>query len=280
MKYDVDTASSFSSGLSLYISEISKYPVMTDEELSQLYQQMETEPENKSTIINTVVLSNLRLVVHFAKKHLGRGLEIEDLIQIGNIGLMKAAQKYDRTRGTKFSTNAAFWINHEIERSISWFARPVRLPENILLDILQINKTRTQLQKETGHVPTINELASHLSMSVDKIARLDMLNCTSVSLDAPLAEDPSFTIGETIPSNENIIEKLIADQKIENIRQIISTLNEKEQKVIHERYSESRTTLEDLGKELKLTRERVRQIESTALLKITKKVKLNEQLSD
>ncbi len=255
---------------SLYMRDIQGLAILDDDQLKSIYIQMEKEPERRQELINRVVEANLRLVVFFAKRYVNRGLEFQDLVQFGNIGLVLAAWKYDYRKCTKFSTLASSWIVHEIERSISLYARPVRLPENVLLEQLQISKAESQLHVDLGRKPRDEEIAEKIGISQERLLKMRVLKEASLSLDASLKEEGGLTLAETIPGNTNVSDQVIKGINADMIREILQSLPEKERYILEHRYGDEFNTLQELGDEFKISKEAVRQKQKSAIEKFKK----------
>lgn len=254
----------------LYLKEIGNYPLLTMEEEVELAKRIE---EGDEAAKQALAESNLRLVVSIAKRYVGRGLSFLDLIQEGNLGLIKAVDKFDYSKGFKFSTYATWWIRQAITRSIADQSRTIRIPVHMSEIINKTYRVSRTLLQELGREPTEQELADALDMTVEKIREVLKISSDPISLDIPIGEEEDSHLGDFI-RDENILGpeesasySILRDQ----ISMLLDTLTEREQKVLILRFglTDGRTrTLEEVGKEFNVTRERIRQIEAKALRKL------------
>lgn len=238
------------------------------------------DPEIRQYAVNQLMTSNLRLVTSISKKYLSRGLEIEDLIQEGSLGLMKAIQKFDYKMGNKFSTYATWWIRQAITRAIADQGRTIRIPVHMVETINKLNKVERSLTQEFGREPTIDELCEEMGGSVNgfttkKISLIKKLNVEPVSLDKPIGSDEESQFVDFVKDNNILTPDQFTEKGLvaEHINQLFkSVLKDKEETIIKMRYGLSPypgpMTLEEVGEEFGVTRERIRQIEAKALRKL------------
>lgn len=254
----------------MYLKEIGKIPLLTPEEESALARRMD---EGDETVKQQLVEANLRLVVSIAKRYVGRGMLFLDLIQEGNLGLIKAVEKFDYTKGFKFSTYATWWIRQAITRAIADQARTIRIPVHMVETINKLIRVSRQLLQELGRDPRPEELAAALDMSVEKVREIQKISQEPVSLETPIGEEEDSHLGDFIPDEDAPAPAEAAAYALlkEQLDEVLSSLNEREQKVLRLRFGleDGRArTLEEVGKEFDVTRERIRQIEAKALRKL------------
>ncbi|MDO5014888.1 MAG: RNA polymerase sigma factor RpoD [Clostridia bacterium] len=254
----------------VYLKEIGKVPLLTAEEEIDLAIRIEDGDERAR---QKLAESNLRLVVSIAKRYVGRGMSFLDLIQEGNLGLIKAVEKFDYTKGFKFSTYATWWIRQAITRSIADQARTIRIPVHMVETINKVKKTGSKLLHENGREPTDEEIAERLDMTVDKVRDIQRVSQEPVSLDTPIGEEEDSHLGDFIPDEDAVTPADAASNLMlkEQLAEVLDSLNEREARVLSLRFglNDGRPrTLEEVGKEFDVTRERIRQIEAKALRKL------------
>ena len=254
----------------MYLKEIGKVPLLTSEEEVILAKRMEKgDLEAKSKLAE----ANLRLVVSIAKRYVGRGMQLLDLIQEGNLGLMKAVEKFDYKKGYKFSTYATWWIRQAITRSIADQARTIRIPVHMVETINKLLRVSRQLLQELGREPTNEEIAEKMDIPVSRVREILKISQDPVSLETPIGEEEDSHLGDFI-KDENITSPADAAAFVllkEQLAEVLLTLTEREQEVLKLRFGidDGRArTLEEVGKEFNVTRERIRQIEAKALRKL------------
>ena len=254
----------------MYLKEIGKVPLLTPEEEIDLAKRMEMGDESAK---KRLAEANLRLVVSIAKRYVGRGMQFLDLIQEGNLGLIKAVEKYDYSKGFKFSTYATWWIRQAITRSIADQARTIRIPVHMVETINRLIRTSRQLLQELGREPLPEELAKKLDMPVDRVRETMKISQDPVSLETPIGEEEDSHLGDFIQDEHVQIPVDAATYTLlhEQLMEVLDTLTDREQKVLRLRFGldDGRPrTLEEVGREFNVTRERIRQIEAKALRKL------------
>ena len=254
----------------MYLKEIGKVPLLTGEEEVELAQRMEEGDEEAK---QKLCEANLRLVVSIAKRYVGRGMLFLDLIQEGNLGLIKAVDKFNWRKGFKFSTYATWWIRQAITRSIADQARTIRIPVHMVETINKLMRVQRQLIQEYGREPTPEEIAAEMDLSVEKVREIIKIAQEPVSLETPIGEEEDSHLGDFIPDDDVPAPADAAARSMlrEQLMEVLDTLTEREQKVLKLRFGleDGRTrTLEEVGKQFDVTRERIRQIEAKALRKL------------
>ena len=254
----------------IYLKEIGRVPLLTAEEEIEIAQRM---ANGDSYAKKRLAEANLRLVVSIAKRYVGRGMQFLDLIQEGNLGLIKAVEKFDHTKGFKFSTYATWWIRQAITRAIADQARTIRIPVHMVETITKVKKISSQLLHENGHDPTADEIAEKLEMPVERVREIMRIAQDPVSLETPIGEEEDSHLGDFIPDDDAPAPAEAASNMLlkEQLNEVLDTLTEREAKVLRLRFGliDGRSrTLEEVGKEFDVTRERIRQIEAKALRKL------------
>ncbi len=254
----------------VYLKEIGRVPLLTPEEETSLAMRIiDGDVRAKQRLSE----ANLRLVVSIAKRYVGRGMQFLDLIQEGNLGLIKAVEKFDYTKGFKFSTYATWWIRQAITRAIADQARTIRIPVHMVETINKVKKVSSQLLHKNGHEPTAEEISLELAMPVDKVREIMRVAQEPVSLETPIGEEEGSHLGDFIPDDDAPAPADAASHTLlkEQLEDVLSSLTEREAKVLRLRFGleDGRPrTLEEVGKEFDVTRERIRQIEAKALRKL------------
>ena len=281
LSFDSDIAKAYDTGedsknlamddpVKVYLKEIGKIPLLTPEEEIDLAMRI---GQNDKAAKHRLEEANLRLVVSIAKKYSGRGMQFLDLIQEGNLGLIKAVEKFDYTKGFKFSTYATWWIRQAITRAIADQARTIRIPVHMVETINKVKKANSQLLHQFGKEPTAEDIASLLDMPAEKVREIMRVSQEPVSLETPIGEEEDSHLGDFIPDEDAMAPVDAASQTLlkEEIANALSTLTPREAKVLALRFGLEDghpRTLEEVGKEFNVTRERIRQIEAKALRKL------------
>ncbi|MBP3495346.1 MAG: RNA polymerase sigma factor RpoD [Clostridia bacterium] len=254
----------------MYLKEIGKVPLLDTQKEQELAEKMMQGDEKAK---NEIVEANLRLVVSIAKKHVGKGMAFLDLIQEGNLGLMKAVDKFDHAKGFKFSTYATWWIRQSITRAIADQARTVRIPVHMVETIHKVSRVSRQLLQEYGREPSPEEIAAVIGMTPEKVRDTMKYALEPVSLETPIGEEEDSHLGDFIPDEDSPAPSDAASYTLlkEQLNEVLHTLTPREEQVLKLRFGlmDGRTrTLEEVGKEFDITRERIRQIEAKALRKL------------
>lgn len=269
----------------MYLKEIGKIPLLSSEEEIELAKRMEEGDEEAKKQLSE---ANLRLTVSIAKRYSGRGMQFLDLIQEGNLGLIKAVEKFDYRKGYKFSTYATWWIRQAITRAIADQARTIRIPVHMVETMNRVNRTSRRLLQEYGREPTPEEVAKVMNLPVERVLEISKISQEPVSLETPIGEEEDSHLGDFI-QDEHI--PIPADEAAhtllrEQLEMVMDTLSEREQKVLALRFGledGKPHTLEEVGREFQVTRERIRQIEAKALRKLrhpTRSRKLRDFLEE
>jgi len=254
----------------MYLKEIGKVSLLDAEQELKIAEKMANGDEAAKQML---IEANLRLVVSIAKRYVGKGMFFLDLIQEGNLGLMKAVEKFDYTKGYKFSTYATWWIRQAITRAIADQARTIRIPVHMVETIHKVSRYQREMIQELGREPTADEIAAKMGMTTDKVREIIKIAQDPVSLETPIGEEEDSHLGDFIPDEETPAPNDAASQTIlrEVIEKELETLTPREAKVIRLRFGliDGKTrTLEEVGQEFQITRERIRQIEAKALRKL------------
>ena len=254
----------------MYLKEIGKVPLLSLDEEIKLAQRMKDGDESAK---QRLAEANLRLVVSIAKRYVGRAMQFLDLIQEGNLGLIKAVEKFDYTKGYKFSTYATWWIRQAITRAIADQARTIRIPVHMVETINKLMRIQRQLIQENGREPQVEEVAKEMNMSIDKVREIMKIAQEPVSLETPIGEEEDSHLGDFIPDDDAPAPAEAASFTMlkEQLNNVLSTLTDREAKVLRLRFGleDGRArTLEEVGFEFGVTRERIRQIEAKALRKL------------
>ena len=265
----------------MYLKEIGKVPLLDADRELFLAEKMALWEEGGDPKVNSaaekakdeLVEANLRLVVSIAKRYVGKGMFFLDLIQEGNLGLMKAVEKFDYTKGYKFSTYATWWIRQAITRAIADQARTIRIPVHMVETIHKVSRVSRQLLQELGHEASAEEIAAEIGMSADKVREIMKIAQDPVSLETPIGEEEDSHLGDFIPDDDSPAPAEAASYELlkEQLNEVLHTLTPREEHVLKLRFGldDGRTrTLEEVGKEFNITRERIRQIEAKALRKL------------
>ncbi len=254
----------------MYLKEIGRIPLLKREEEIMLAQKTEAGDKRAK---DKLTQSNLRLVVSIAKKYMGRGMSFLDLIQEGNKGLIRAVEKYDWTKGYKFSTYATWWIRQAITRAIADQARTIRIPVHMVETINKLIRTQRKLMQDLGREPTDEEVGKELDLEPDRVREILKISQKTTSLETPIGDDEDSLLGDFIADEGQVspYEATTKQLMLENVEEVLATLTDREAKVLKMRFGlhgAKALTLEEVGREFGVTRERIRQIESKALRKL------------
>ena len=254
----------------MYLKEIGKVPLLTPDEEKELAMRMEEGDESAK---KRLAEANLRLVVSIAKRYVGRGMLFLDLIQEGNLGLIKAVEKFDYKKGYKFSTYATWWIRQAITRAIADQARTIRIPVHMVETINKLIRVQRQLLQELGREPYPEEIAEKMNLPVERVREIQKISQEPVSLETPIGEEEDSHLGDFIQDDNVPVPAEAAAETMlkEQLDEVLKTLTEREKKVLRLRFGlddQRARTLEEVGKEFDVTRERIRQIEAKALRKL------------
>ena len=266
-------------GFQLYLREIARFPLLTVEDEIRLAALIQ---KGNAAARSEMVRCNLRLVVKIARDYQGLGLPLLDLISEGNIGLMKAVERFDPAKGGKLSTYAAWWIKQSIKRSLANQSKTIRLPVHLVDKISKIRRVATQMSEELGREPTDDELAEEIGMNPAKVSQLKVAAIRPASLDAPIGDDESTEFGEIVGDAEAMDPfELLRDKDLrDEVGDLLDTLDDRERRIINCRFGldgEKPLTLEEVGETFGVTRERIRQLQNIALHKMRKALSKKEK---
>ena len=267
------------SGIKIYLREIGQIPLLTIEQEIELAAKIKNgDKEARSLMIR----SNLRLVVKIAHDYANLGLPLLDLISEGNIGLMKAVERFDPAKGGKLSTYAAWWIKQSIKRALANQSKTIRLPVHLVDKISKMRRVAMQMSEELGREPTDDELAEEVGLSAGKISQLKTVSIRPASLDAPISDDDTTEFGEIVGDLEALtpFERLQDKNLKDEVGDLLSVLDEREKKIIFSRFGldgGKAKTLEEVGKKFGVTRERIRQLQNIALMKLRRALQKKEK---
>jgi RNA polymerase primary sigma factor len=258
--------------LNIYLQQISSIPLISVQEEIELSEKIKNGDEKAR---ETMITANLRLVVKIAQHYSNIGLSLLDLINEGNIGLMKAVERFDPTKGGKLSTYASWWIKQSIKRALANQSKTIRLPVHMVDRVMQMRRTSAELEERLGRDPTDEELAAEMNLPLSRVSHLKSVSKKPASLDSPLGDDENSTLGEVVPDNNaaNPFEKLQSKSLIGDVNLVPSKLEPREADIIRLRFGlEGRDplTLEEVGEKIGVTRERIRQLQEQALRQLRK----------
>ena len=258
--------------LNIYLQQISSIPLISVQEEIELSEKIKSGDEKAR---ETMITANLRLVVKIAQHYSNIGLSLLDLINEGNIGLMKAVERFDPTKGGKLSTYASWWIKQSIKRALANQSKTIRLPVHMVDRVMQMRRTSGELEERLGRAPTDEELAAEMNLPLSRVSHLKSVSKKPASLDSPLGDDENSTLGEVVPDNNaaNPFEKLQSKSLIGDVNLVLSKLEPREADIIRLRFGlEGRDplTLEEVGEKIGVTRERIRQLQEQALRQLRK----------
>ena len=273
-----------SDSVRVYLKEIGEIPLMNAE---QEYATAKAAAEGEAEAKERMISSNLRLVVSIAKEYTNRGLSLQDLIQEGNLGLIHAVDKYDYTKGFRFSTYATWWIKQAIARAIANQSRDIRLPVHLTEQINRINRTQRTLMQELGRDPTVEEIAAKIpAMTPQRVQELQKLAMDPVSLETPAGDEETSTLGDFVQDSNAMSPEMYAENEVirEQVDKMLKELPEREEQIIRMRFGLDGTgkpkTLEEVGRNWNVTRERIRQLEAKALRRLQMQLKMKKEYRD
>src|SRR5215210_3910304 len=267
------------SGIKIYLREIGQIPLLTPEQEIELAAKIKCGDNEARALM---IRSNLRLVVKIAHDYANLGLPLLDLISEGNIGLMKAVERFDPAKGGKLSTYAAWWIKQSIKRALANQSKTIRLPVHLVDKISKMRRVALQMSEELGREPTDDELAEEVGLASGKISQLKTVSIRPASLDAPISEDDSTEFGEIVGDLEAQTPfELLRDENLRNeVGDLLAVLDDREKKIIYSRFGldgGKAKTLEEVGKKFGVTRERIRQLQNIALMKLRRALQKKEK---
>lgn len=270
------------SGIKIYLREIGRVPLLTPEEEVQLAAKIKKGDKEARV---RMIRANLRLVVKIAHDYANLGLPLLDLISEGNIGLMKAVERFDPAKGGKLSTYAAWWIKQSIKRALANQSKTIRLPVHLVDKISKMRRVALQMSEELGREPTDEELADEIGLSSSKVSQLKTVAIRPASLDAPISDDDSTEFGEIVGDEDAATPfEMLRDKNLQiEVGDLLSVLDEREKKIIFARFGldgGKPKTLEDVGKKFGVTRERIRQLQNIALMKLRRALQKKERPID
>ena len=270
------------SGIKIYLREIGQIPLLTIQQEIDLAAKIKKGDKAARSLM---IRSNLRLVVKIAHDYANLGLPLLDLISEGNIGLMKAVERFDPAKGGKLSTYAAWWIKQSIKRALANQSKTIRLPVHLVDKISKMRRVAMQMSEELGREPTDDELAEEVGLSSSKISQLKTVSIRPASLDAPISDDDSTEFGEIVGDLEamNPFEQLRDQNLRDEVGDLLTVLDEREKKIIYSRFGldgGKAKTLEEVGKKFGVTRERIRQLQNIALMKLRRALQKKERPID
>lgn len=273
-----DAYKKFDDSIQMYLKEIGKVPLLTPDEEKEVATKV---AEGSLEATKKLVEANLRLVVSIAKKYVGRGLTFLDLIEEGNLGLIKAVEKFDVTKGYKFSTYATWWIRQAITRAIADQARTIRVPVHMVETINKLIRVKNKLVQDLGREPTVSELSEKMELDEEKVRQIMVYSVEPVSLEVPIGEDEDSTLGEFVADEEELLpeDHAMNNNLRDKLLEMISSFSDRERDVIMLRfgfYDGKPRTLEEVGQKYGVTRERIRQIESKVLRKLKHPARIKE----
>lgn len=262
--------SNLKDSVKLYLKQIGTYPLLSQEQEIELSRRKD---EGDKDALDLLIESNLRLVVSIAKRYVGRGLSLLDLIQEGNLGLLRGIEKFDYSKGYKLSTYVTWWIKQAITRSLADQSRTIRIPVHLVEVLNKLYKVQREMTVSLGRDPTDEELSEEMDISIGRLAELREYSLTPTSLETPVGDENDSSIGDFVADDNNKSPEEVAQATMlrQNIEDILENLNEREEYIIRKRFGIDDglpRTLEEVGKELGVTRERIRQIEAKALRKL------------